>query len=1021
MVARTLQFQQEYISTGKIQPGRVEQTVQQQIKQKKEIEKKQISLREQQQKGIDDKQRELAQQQRDYESAQSLANVYLMGGTIKGSEYLRLNPQARRYYNQITKGYGGTPGGTVQVSGVGGFSVAPQLQESFATKYAAKGYTVETPTKIYSTQTITPTLPKDELLIDYEGYSVARERQAPFVLGRLGREQTALKKQEGLGQEVYTQMVKSSKPIIGGRDLIWTEPVKKINIFAGTSLVKGYEFTKKEGTKSFDILYGKSGLKARREKVKESESFKITEQKKEERESIFAGRRAKLKEATGADLELTGEKIASPFSSSIKGLGESFPKLKTSAGSYFEKRPEQLIFAKGLVIAGDWLTIGKMFPGSKKLPPEFRIKDLAKPKRKPVFEIDVAKDKFVKFTRYQKEDRRFGYYTSPTQQGGILFGTPIKRTYTPPRIVKAKGDVLVKSTEEDMFQIIGAGRAEVIKGKPQGVIKEFYVGPGYKKPAGDFNLGKQLSEKEKMGLLGKQYRKQGRGYKAALINDDTQITGAEILTGSYKENKGKTTLLNLQKSKIRVLETKIGDIPQGELYGFRSISKDATYPKIAGKNIKVKYDISKTDLPKTTIDKGILKEGDLGQYLGKDNKIKLAKKGDEFTYLHELGHSKVRKLLERPSSKNSKPLATRKEMKQFTKELEKKGVFKYYRKQGYKKYEVPEEFLVDVYAGRYTQPSGKLIKLYNKIRYPTITKLTNKVLSQPEFNYPAKDIIKAQSKGRDIITRKKRIFVEKEPKSYQVTQGRSIVPKQLDEGSDIIYGSLKQKRTRPPIEAIAQDTSLRLLKKYPTARPKPSAKLQLTPQSTKQSQASVSAFYGKGTYERTEGVQSVMPLTQMRTSLSPRLNTNLRSQSRTLTSEVSSTRLRQGLRSNEAMDEALKNLNIQRETLRQSQIQRQALRTPTKLQFSFRTPGKTVTTPRVPKVPRIPRRPTRIVRPFRFKIKSPKPSTRKQKDRRETTTRYSPSFAATTLNIRSKQKPLRTKGGYFFGFRPVLD
>jgi hypothetical protein len=1018
MVARTLQFQQEQIASGNIPQGRVEQTVQQQIKQKREIEQKRVQTNQSEL----ERQKALAANAREFQAFENAKRAWERGI----SSYWYKGEPEYKYLNELYKSQGAwRPAPSrdeVYVKGEGGVSIAPELQESYITKKVGRGGTVETFNKIYSPVPIpqaTPTQPQDELLINYEGYSVARERQAPFVLNRLGREQTVLKKQQELDKQAY-EVVKKSTTQSGG-NLLMNPTVKRINLFIGDKAEKAYDFTKQEGAKSFDILYGKSGLKARRERVTSSESYKISQEKKELSNELFISRRTKLKEATGIDLDETGKSLASPASTAFKNLGNAFPKLKTSAGIYFEKRPEQLLIGKGVLVAGDWLAIGKMIPTAKKLPSEFRIRDLAKPKKKPEFEIDVAKDNFVKFTSYQKEPRRFAYYTSPTQQGGIIFGTPIKKTYSPPATVKATGAVLVKTAEDDFFVIAGGGKAEVIKGKPRGVIKQFYVGPGYKKPAGDFNLGKQLTEKQKRDLLGKQYRKQGRGYKAAMINEDAQITGAEILTGSYRVNKGKTTTLSLQKSRVKVLETKVGDTAQGEVYGFRSISKDATYPKIAGKNIKIKYDISKQGLPKTKIDKGILREGDVGQYLRRDNKIKLAKKGDEFTYLHELGHSKVAKLEQRLNSKDSKPLITRKELKQFTKELEKKGVFKYYKRRGYKKYEAPEEFLVDVYASRYIKPSGKLTKLYNKIRYPTITKVTNKFLSQPEFNYPSKDIISAQSRGRDIITRKKRIFVEKEPRRYQVTQGVSVVPRQVDEGRDIITGALKQKRSRPPVQALAQEVSTSLLNKYPAQKAKASPKLKLSSPATKQAQASVSAFYGKGTYERTEGVQSVMPQTQIRTSLSPRLNTNLRSQARTLTSEVSSTRLRQGLRSNEALDTALRNLNAQRETLRQSQIQRQSLRTPTKLQFALRTPGKTTITPRVPRQPRTPKRPTRIVRPFRFKIKSPKPLTRKQKSRRETTTRYAPSFAASTLNIRSKQKPLRTKGGYFFGFRPIID
>jgi hypothetical protein len=91
------------------------------------------------------------QSQKDYDSAASLANVYIRGGTVKGSEFLRLNTESKRLYKQMIKGYGGTytGGDTVQVEGVGGVSIAPELQDEYATRQAGRGYTVTTDKYIY--------------------------------------------------------------------------------------------------------------------------------------------------------------------------------------------------------------------------------------------------------------------------------------------------------------------------------------------------------------------------------------------------------------------------------------------------------------------------------------------------------------------------------------------------------------------------------------------------------------------------------------------------------------------------------------------------------------------------------------------------------------------------------------------------------------------------------------------------------------------------------------------------------
>lgn len=90
----------------------------------------------------------------------------------------RLNEQQREYFNAIQESKKvqlNKPDETILVEGIGGFSVAPVYQESFASKYVEQGYTVETPTMKF-----TPLKQPDTIDLPEGGYSVAKDKQEDF-------------------------------------------------------------------------------------------------------------------------------------------------------------------------------------------------------------------------------------------------------------------------------------------------------------------------------------------------------------------------------------------------------------------------------------------------------------------------------------------------------------------------------------------------------------------------------------------------------------------------------------------------------------------------------------------------------------------------------------------------------------------------------------------------------------------------------------------------------------------------
>lgn len=859
--ARTLQFQQEQIASGNIVQGRVEQFSQTQKKKEVEAEAKyQAALKSQEQARIDAANASRARAY-NYQKAKDLADRYFAGDTIQGSEYLRLDPEARAIYRDMTRGYAQhTPSGTVQVEGIGGFSVAPELQKDFATKYQSKGYKVETEKYIYPAPALTNNLSKDEVVIDYEGYSVARERQAPFILNRLGREQTALKKE----QEKY---YKVDKVVKQNNDLLFNPFVRKANIFLGTQFDKAYEFTKGSAKESWDLFYTNSGLRNLSNKQKQSESYKKSIKAKEEREEFYFKRREKLKEDTGLDFETFGKSIASPISFGISNLGTTFPKAKERLGVYFEKNPEQLIFTKLGLGAADWLAVGKLFPKVGKLPEEVRVRPLAKIKEPKTEGFDFKKldsNTFI-FKEKIRAPRRFAYYSKPSQEGGIIFGKEIKKTYSKPRTYEQEGLAVY---DNEGF-IVGKSILKDVK-KPN--VQEGYLLYG-KSEIKDFE--KLTIDKQLKSLLGKDRIK--------------SIGNKSIALGSEKEQFFEGAINTVKIARVR------------------------------GKKV--------TDTTDNFVD-------DLGIIRIKKPMMEMNIQTKNF---------------------NGRRL-TRAEIK---------GVQR----------KIGEGDLGETFA----------------------------------YKFASKDVT----------------FPTSRPRRYPTTKGFSFIQREAPPKFNDFFKDTIQKTTtkRLELDVVGRQVSKSVANTLP--RPKPVSRNKSSKQIlSNQYKPTVaqSAFYGKGTYERTESSTSILSPSKTSLDLRQSYSTILRS------SPQSIVRVQQ--KESSGMKEQLINLELTRqlENTRQVELVRQQprlkeqLRSSTLQAFKMPTPTRPSITPRV-RPPRIPTpRTPRVVKPkFNFKLKSPKLKSIFAKKQRDSFDKYTPSYSALALNIRSKKKPTRTKGGYFFGFRPILD
>lgn len=526
----------------------------------------------------------------------------------------------------------------------------------------------------------------------------------------------------------------------------------------------------------------------------------------------------------------------------------------------------------------------------------------------------------------------------------------------------------------------------------------------------------------KVGKMTKPYRK-GEFF---VPNSGKKITRASL--GFIQKSKGAIKYPN-----------EYGLVEYEKLHGKISVI-DVSKPK-AGRQSKVQGEILKDfgDIKFKTIEE----EGVTGLFRGRTKEIiidpkKNTKKELIDTLLHEKGHRLTDAYSREDLIKMGVKVPTNKEMKALAKHLKKKGISKYLLDEGYTQDEIFEEVFVRSYADYYSKTpfKRKLIDLKYKILPTPIKPFLRMAKSEP-FAMPNAYKLNKMSKKKIIdLYENKKFYTETKPRKSvvieDVTERFEINKKPKVEGSDISIGSTGQKRKqtfakneqalKSAIGSSASKLSSRLNQRTRinfNTKSKMKGKTATAIAGGAILTRTGSAYYGLGTYERTES-QGVFSNNLSLARGDQLTKFNLRYNEKNVFGEISKNSNKEISReitremtkpvTKEIAREILKPITKEMQKTMSKSIAKQIIKQTTK------TPPKILSpkSPRIPKTPRIPKGLGSFGSRKKQKVEGIFGSKSRQK------TKYTPSFTGAALKISSPRKPVYNLGGYLPGIRPII-